>query len=83
MSGSIVLDDGIKVGHITVSVPSPKLQLGVGYARFYKAGDWAGRSLLMQLSDGSKHAGIIVDLSFFDKKRLVKGLDRSLQRRPE
>ena len=77
MSGSIVLDDGVKVGHITASFPSLTLQLGVGYVRFYEAGDWVGWSLLTQLSDDTERKGIVVDLPFFDKeKRLVKGLDR-------
>ena len=84
VSGSAVLDEGVKVGHIMAGVPSPTLQLGVGYVRFYEAGDWVGRSLLMQLSDGTMHEGSIVDLPFFDKeKRLVKGLDRNLPKRPE
>ena len=84
VSGSTVIDEGVEVGHITAGVPSPTLQLGVGYVRFYEAGDGVGRSLLMQLSDGTMHEGIIVDLPFFDKeKRLVKGLDRSLPKRPK
>ena len=84
LSGSAILDKGVKVGHITAGVPSPTLGLGVGYVRFYETGDWVGRTLFMQMSDGTKHEGIIVDLPFFDKeKRLVKGLDRNLPKRPE
>ena len=84
LSGSAILDKGVRVGHITAGVPSPTLGLGVGYVRFYETGDWIGRTLFMQMSDGTKHEGIIVDLPFFDKeKRLVKGLDRNLPKRPE
>ena len=84
LSGSAILDKGVKVGHITAGVPSPTLGLGIGYVRFYETGDWVGRTLFMQMSDGTKHEGIIVDLPFFDKeKRLVKGLDRNLPKRPE
>ena len=83
VSGSIVLDDGNEVWHILAGVPSPTLQLGVGYVWFYEVGYWVGGSLLVQLPDGTEHEGIIVDLPFFYKKRLVKGLDRSLQKRPD
>jgi hypothetical protein len=56
----------------------------VGYVRFYQPGSWVGRTLLMQMSDGTIHEGTIVDLPFFDKgKHLVKGLDRDLPKRPE
>jgi aminomethyltransferase len=84
VSGSAVLNKGIKVGQITAGVPSPTLGLGVGYVRFYQPGSWVGRTLLMQMSDGTIHEGTIVDLPFFDKgKHLVKGLDRDLPKRPE
>ena len=43
-SGSVILDAGIVVGHITAGVPSPTLGLGIGYARFMLlVNGWAAR----------------------------------------
>lgn len=78
-SGSVILDGENSVGYITAGVPSPTLRLGIGYARFYKPGDWVGRTLTLQLPDGSRHPVDIVNLPFVDpEKNIVRGIDRTL-----
>ena len=82
-AGSEVLDGNRIVGRITAGVPSPTLGLGIGYAVFEAPGDWVGRTLRMRLPDGSLHDGEIVDLPFFDReKKIVRGIDRSIPKRP-
>ena len=82
-SGAAVLDGDVAVGHVTAGIPSPTLGLGVGYVRFDAPGDWVGRSLTMRLPDGSTHDTQIVDVPFFDReKAIVRGLDRSIPKRP-
>ena len=78
-AGASIIDNGTAVGHITAGVPSPTLGLGIGYARFYKPGDWIGRALQLQLPDGSVHDCDIVDVPFFDaEKNIVRGIDRTI-----
>ena len=82
-AGSAVLDGNRVVGRITAGVPSPTLGLGIGYAVFDAPGDWVGRTLRMRMPDGSQHDGKIVDLPFFDReKKIVRGIDRSIPKRP-
>jgi len=82
-SGAAVLDGDVAVGHVTAGIPSPTLGLGVGYVRFDVPGDWVGHSLTMRLPDGSIHDTQIVDVPFFDReKAIVRGLDRSIPKRP-
>ena len=79
VSGSIVLDNDTPVGHITSGIPSPTLECGIGYARFYAHGVWTGRTLQLQLLDGNIFPCEIVDLPFFDReKNIVKGVDRTI-----
>lgn len=80
-SGSMILDKGREVGHITAGVPSPTLGLGIGYARFHAPGEWVGRKMVLKLPDGSQHDCEIVETPFFDKDHLiVRGLDRTIPR---
>ena len=82
-AGSEVLNDDEVVGRITAGVPSPTLELGIGYVRFNAPGDWVGKILLMRLPNGSVHEGEIVELPFFDReKNIVRGVDRSIPKRP-
>ena len=77
--GSVIIDAGTVVGHITAGVPSPTLGCGIGYARFNHPGDWIGRSMHLQLTDGSLHTCDIVNLPFFDPdKNIVCGIDRAI-----
>ena len=83
-AGSAVTDGGTIVGRVTAGVPSPTLCLGVGYVRFSAPGEWIGRTLSMRLPDGSMHEVHIVDLPFFDReKKIARGVDRSIPKRPE
>ena len=84
ISGSKVIDGDRIVGHITAGVPSPTLQIGIGYVRFYEPGDWPGRKLILQLPDGSSHKSNIVNLPFFDhEKNIVRGKERKIPSRPK
>ena len=84
VSGSLVIDGENIVGHITAGVPSPTLQLGIGYVRFYYPNDWPGRELLLKLPDGNTHKCNIVNLPFFDhEKNIVKGIDRKIPSIPK
>ena len=78
-SGSQILYEETQVGHITAGVPSPTLGLGIGYARFFKPGEWPGRTLVLKLPDGSQHSCTIVETPFFDKDyHIVRGINRSI-----
>ena len=84
VSGSKVIDEDKVVGHITAGVPSPTLQVGIGYVRFYKPDDWPGRELIIKLPNGNSHKGNIVELPFFDrKKNIVRGVDRKIPSIPK
>ncbi len=76
---STVLDGDTPVGRMTMGVPSPTLECGIGYVRFDAPGDWPGRSLRIRRPGGDTHPCEIVDLPFFDpEKRIVRGLDRTI-----
>lgn len=78
-AGSAVVDGDFPVGRITAGVPSPTLELGIGYVRFNTPGDWVGRTLEIHLPDGTVHEGEVVELPFFDReKKIVRGVDRSI-----
>ena len=79
ISNSEIIQREKTVGRITAGVPSPTLNLGIGYARFLTTGDWVGRSLTLRLPNGSEHNCDIVDLPFFDKERqIVRGIDKRI-----
>lgn len=78
-AGASIIDNGNAVGHVTAGVPSPTLECGIGYARFYQPGDWVGQNLKLKLPDASVHACEIVSVPFFDSaKNIVRGLDRTI-----
>ena len=84
VSGSKVIDGDKVVGHITAGVPSPTLQVGIGYVRFYKPSDWPGRELIIKLPNGNSHKGNVVELPFFDReKNIVRGVDRKIPSIPK
>jgi aminomethyltransferase len=73
--GCAVLDGARKLGRVTAEAWSPFLQAGIGYVRMDVAGDWAGRTLTVETTQGSVHACEIVDLPFYDpEKRIPRGL---------
>ena len=79
-SGSKIIENNEIVGSITAGVNSPTLNCGIGYVRFNFPGEWVGKKLDIELSNGSKSSGEVVELPFFDKeKTLLKGQrDKSL-----
>ena len=79
-SGSKIIENNNIVGSITAGVNSPTLSCGIGYVRFNIPGEWVGKKLDIEFSNGSKSSGEVVELPFFDKeKTLLKGqIDKSL-----
>ncbi len=83
-AGSKIKLSDKEVGYITAGVPSPTLQLGIGYVRFYEPNDYMNKEIEILLPDNSSHIGVVVDLPFFDKeKRIVKGIDRTIPTKPD
>ena len=77
--GSAVLDGARSVATLTAGVASPTLGCGIGYARFREPGEWIDRELKVRLPDGNVQPCTVVDLPFFDPKKLiVRGLDRTI-----
>ena len=77
--GTVVLEDGVEVGHMTIGDWSPTLKKGIGYVLFdvpeNSEGCWVGQSLAIRTPDGEMHGCEIVSLPFFDaKKRIPRGL---------
>lgn len=72
-----VFDSDTVVGRMTGGAWSPFLECGIGYVRFNKPNDWAGRTLALRTSKGEFHDCEIVDLPFYDpEKRIPRGLDQ-------
>lgn len=73
--GASASAQGTEIGFISAAAWSPFLECGIGYVRFERAGDWAGRSLLMQTRQGQEVDCEIVALPFYDgEKRIPRGL---------
>lgn len=68
---SEIVDAENVVGYVTAGAWSPYLEAGIGYARFDRSGDWAGRELSVRATDGSMQACEIVELPFYDKDKLI------------
>jgi glycine cleavage system aminomethyltransferase T len=74
-----VLDGQDMVGYVTGGAWSPYLQSGIGYVRFNDPGDWAGRTLSLNVEGDGIYPCEIVELPFYDpEKRIPRGLDRSI-----
>ncbi|WP_079203590.1 aminomethyltransferase family protein [Pseudomonas sp. CC6-YY-74] len=74
-----VLDGSSAVGHVTAAAWSPYLNCGIGYVRFKKSGDWAGKKLSMKNQNGETVECEIVELPFYDKeKRIPRGQDKTI-----
>ena len=70
-----IIKGGTCVGRVTASGWSPYPETGIGYVRFDKAGDWAGKSLFMKTRQGELAGCEIVTLPFYDaEKRIPRGL---------
>jgi aminomethyltransferase len=70
-----IIDGETCVGRVTASAWSPYLESGIGYVRFNKAGDWAGRALTMKTERGELVSCEIVSLPFYDaEKRIPRNL---------
>ena len=70
-SGNIILEDNAPVGSITAGVDSPTLNIGIGYVRFKRGGDWVGKNLKIEFLDGYRSSGEVVELPFFDREKLL------------
>ena len=83
-AGSKVILKNKIVGYVTAGVPSPTLQIGIGYVRFYEPDSWIGQDLLLELPDGDSYEAKVVNLPFIDlEKKIVRGLDRSIPSKKE
>ena len=83
-AGSKVILKNKIVGYVTAGVPSPTLQIGIGYVRFYEPDSWIGQDLLLELPDGNSYEAKVVNLPFIDlEKKIVRGLDRSIPSKKE
>ena len=83
-AGSKVILKNKIVGYVTAGVPSPTLQIGIGYVRFYEPDSWVGQDLLLELSGGDSYEAKVVNLPFIDlEKKIVRGLDRSIPSKKE
>ena len=83
-AGSKVILKNKIVGYVTAGVPSPTLQMGIGYVRFYEPDSWVGQDLLLELSGGDSYEAKVVNLPFIDlEKKIVRGLDRSIPSKKE
>lgn len=72
----ILTDGDARVGRVTAGSWSPFLECGIGYVRFDRPGDWAGRTLMLNTEDGAVHPCEIVDLPFYDpEKKIARGLE--------
>lgn len=77
--GTVVVEDGVEVGHMTIGDWSPTLKKGIGYVLFdfpeNAKGAWIGQSVTVRTPDGEVHDCEIVTLPFFDaEKRIPRGL---------
>ena len=83
-AGSKVILKNKIVGYVTAGVPSPTLQIGIGYVRFYEPDSWIGQDLLLELPGGDSYEAKVVKLPFIDlEKKIVRGLDSSIPSKKE
>lgn len=83
-AGSKVILKNKIVGYVTAGVPSPTLQIGIGYVRFYEPDSWIGQDLMLELPGGDFYEARVVNLPFIDlEKKIVRGLDRSIPSKKE
>ena len=83
-AGSKVILKNKIVGYVTAGVPSPTLQIGIGYVRFYEPDSWIGQDLLLELPGGDFYEARVVNFPFIDlEKKIVRGLDRSIPSKKE
>tara|TARA_B100001175_G_scaffold283751_1_gene263720 strand:+ start:678 stop:1877 length:1200 start_codon:yes stop_codon:yes gene_type:complete len=83
-AGSKVILKNKIVGYVTAGVPSPTLQIGIGYVRFYEPDSWIGQDLMLELPSGDSYEAKVVNLPFIDlEKKIVRGLDRSIPSKKE
>ena len=72
-AGDRVYSGGKKVAHVTTAARSPHFDAAIGYARFYRTGDWVRQDLLVRSIHGEDAPCEILSLPFYDKaKRLPR-----------
>ena len=69
--GAGIFDKDECVGRVTIGAWSPYLKHGIGYVRFNRRGNWAGKSLKLQSTSGDVVDCDIVTLPFYDKEKLI------------
>ena len=82
--GGDVYDENRQVARLTATHWSPSLNAGIAYVRFDEAGDWVGRTLMLDVRDGARLPCEVVPLPFYDPdKEIARGIDRSIPKRPD
>ena len=66
-----VFDGGEQVGIVTTGAQSPFLGAGIGYARFFREGNWPGRELTIRSDESGGAACRIVDPPFYDRAKNI------------
>ena len=66
-----IFDGPDAVAWVTAGVWSPYLECGIGYVRFERPGDWAGKTLSMQTEAGDLAPCEIIALPFYDAEKRI------------
>ena len=75
----VFLTKAQKVGYLSACTWSPTLNKFVGYVRFDYADNWKEHEVKVEDVNGNLLECQIVDLPFYDKKKLIpKGLDKNI-----
>ena len=79
LANSALAANGKTVGRATAGGWSPYLETGIAFVVMDEALNWIGRKVTVVLADGGEHAGEIVALPFYDKRKLIpRGLSNEI-----
>lgn len=74
-----VLDGENPVARVTAGAWSPYLKTGIGYVRFQRPGNWAGKKLSLKTEASKTVPCEIVELPFYDREKLIpRGIDKQV-----
>jgi len=62
--GDAIFAENVQVGVVTTGAQSPFLAAGIGYVRFYEAGAWPGKKLLLYASGGGQFRWQLCEILF-------------------
>ena len=67
--GDAIFAENVQVGVVTTGAQSPFLAVGIGYVRFYEAGPWPGKKLLLYASGGGQAECDILEPPFYNRDK--------------